>query len=122
MRERTEGGSKFGGKGGRGGDRDRDRGGDDRDGDDKTGRGGRGGRRGGKRKVDPFLADKTLRIDWKDPQLLSRFITERGKVVPRRVSGVSAKNQRKLAKAIKQARQMALIPYGGHRVALRNLV
>ena len=124
MRERSGGGGdKFGGKGRDRNDRDRDR--DDRgdrDGDDKTGRGGRGGRRGGKRKVYPFLADKTLQIDWKDPQLLSRFITERGKIVPRRVSGVSAKNQRRLAKAIKQARQMSLIPYGGHRVALRNLV
>ena len=103
MRERSGGGGdKFGGKGRDRNDRDRDR--DDRgdrDGDDKSGRGGRGGRRGGKRKVDPFLADKTLRIDWKDPQLLSRFITERGKIVPRRVSGVSAKNQRRLAKAIK---------------------
>ncbi|MCA9554305.1 MAG: 30S ribosomal protein S18 [Myxococcales bacterium] len=84
--------------------------------------GGGGGSGGGKRKVDPFLADKTLKIDWKDPQLLMRFITERGKIVPRRVSGVSAKNQRKLAKAIKQARQMAMLPYGGHKIALRNLV
>lgn len=84
--------------------------------------GGGGGSGSGKRKVDPFLADKTLKIDWKDPQLLMRFITERGKIVPRRVSGVSAKNQRKLAKAIKQARQMAMLPYGGHKIALRNLV
>jgi small subunit ribosomal protein S18 len=85
--------------------------------------GGGGGSSGtGKRKVDPFLVDKTLKIDWKDPQLLMRFITERGKIVPRRVSGVSAKNQRKLAKAIKQARQMAMLPYGGHKIALRNLV
>jgi len=84
--------------------------------------GGGGGSGGSKRKVDPFLVDKTLKIDWKDPQLLMRFITERGKIVPRRVSGVSAKNQRKLAKAIKQARQMALLPYGGHKIALRNLV
>lgn len=79
-------------------------------------------RGGGKRKADPFLVDKTLKIDWRDAQLLSRFITERGKIVPRRVSGVTAKNQRKLAKAIKKARQMALLPYGGHRTALRNLV
>jgi len=80
-------------------------------------------RRGGsKRKVDPFLVDKTLKIDWRDPQLLARFITERGKIVPRRVSGVTAKNQRKLAKAIKRARQMALLPYGGHKTPLRNLV
>ena len=78
-------------------------------------------RRGPKRKVDPFLADKTLEIDWRDPGLLSRFITERGKIVPRRVSGVSAKNQRKLAKAIKRARHAALLPYGGHKVPVKNL-
>lgn len=104
--------------------KDRDRNRDDYDdkGDDRGGRGGRGGgRRGPKRKVDPFLADKTLQIDWRDPNLLSRFITERGKIVPRRVSGVCAKNQRKLAAAIKRARHMALLPYGGHRVPLRAL-
>jgi small subunit ribosomal protein S18 len=102
--------------------RDRDRDGRDRDGrDDRDGRGGRGGRRGGKRKVDPFLADKTLKIDWRDPGLMSRFITERGKIVPRRVSGVCAKNQRSLAKAIKRARHTALLPYGGHKTAMRNL-
>jgi small subunit ribosomal protein S18 len=94
---------------------------DDKGDDRGGGRGGRGGRRGPKRKVDPFLADKTLQIDWKDPNLLSRFITERGKIVPRRVSGVTAKNQRKLAKAIKRARHMALLPYGGHRLPLRSL-
>lgn len=98
--------------------RGRDRG--DRD-DRGGGRGGRAGGRRGKRKVDPFLADKTLKIDWRDPQLLSRFITERGKIVPRRVSGLCAKNQRKLKTAIKRARHMALLPYGGHRTALRNL-
>lgn len=84
-------------------------------------RGGMSGRRGSKRKVDPFLADKTLEIDWKDAQLLGRFITERGKIVPRRVSGVTAKNQRKLAVAIKKARQMGLLPFGGHKTPLRNL-
>lgn len=102
------------------GDRDdRDRDYDDRDGEGRGG--GRGGRRGAKRKVDPFLADKTLQIDWRDPNLLSRFITERGKIVPRRVSGVCAKNQRKLAKAIKRARHTALLPYGGHKTPMRNL-
>lgn len=95
-------------------ERDRERGGGRR--------GGGGGSGGGKRKVDPFLADKNLKVDWRDAQLLSRFISERGKIVPRRVSGVSAKNQRKLAKAIKMARQMSLLPYGGHRVPPRNLV
>jgi small subunit ribosomal protein S18 len=102
-------------------DRDRNKNADDFDDKGEAGRGGRGGRRGPKRKVDPFLADKTLQIDWRDPNLLSRFITERGKIVPRRVSGVTAKHQRKLAVAIKRARQMALLPYGGHRIPLRAL-
>lgn len=102
-------------------DRDRNKNSDEFDDKGEGGRGGRGGRRGPKRKVDPFLADKTLQIDWRDPNLLSRFITERGKIVPRRVSGVTAKNQRKLAVAIKRARQMAILPYGGHRVPLRAL-
>lgn len=92
---------------------------------DKTRRPPRRGGGGGatsKRKVDPFLVDKNLKIDWRDANTLTRFITERGKIVPRRVSGVTAKNQRKLAKAIKTARQMGLLPYGGHKVPLRNLV
>lgn len=83
----------------------------------------RGGDRGArtKRKVDPFLADKTLEIDWRDANLMGRFIGERGKITPRRVSGVSAKNQRKLAKAIKRARHMSLVQYGGHRVPVTSL-
>ena len=64
-----------------------------------------------RRKVDRFLADSTLVIDYKDPQLLKYFITERGKIVPRRISGLCAKNQRKIAKAIKRARKLALLPY-----------
>lgn len=107
-------------------DGDKDRG----DRGERGERGERGGRRGGggggqrrsRRKVDPFLVDKNLKIDWRDAQLLSRFITERGRIVPRRVSGVTAKNQRKLAVAIKKARQMGLIPFGGHKTSLRHLV
>lgn len=68
-------------------------------------------RRFSRRKVDPFLADKTLTIDYKDPVLLRRFISERGKIIPRRISGLTAKNQRKLATAIKRARNIALLPY-----------
>jgi small subunit ribosomal protein S18 len=68
-------------------------------------------RRFGRRKVDPFLVDKTLEIDYKDPVLLRRFISDRGKIVPRRVSGVCAKNQRKLSLAIKRARNLALLPF-----------
>lgn len=50
-------------------------------------------------------------VDWKDVEYLSRFIPERGKIMPRRISGVSAKDQRRLARAIKRARVMALLPY-----------
>jgi len=50
-------------------------------------------------------------VDWKDVDYLRRFIPERGKIMPRRISGVSAKDQRRIAKAIKRARTMALIPF-----------
>lgn len=70
-------------------------------------------RRGGRRKVCPFLADKSLakQLDYKNPELLKRFITDRGRIVPRRISGVSAKYQRKLSREIKRARAIALLPY-----------
>lgn len=64
-----------------------------------------------RRKVCPFCADKTLGIDYKDPSILARFITERGKVVPRRISGTCAKHQRRLSLAIKRARVVALLPF-----------
>jgi len=63
------------------------------------------------RKVDRFLADKTMVIDYKDPSMLKYFITERGKLVPRRVSGLCAKNQRKITQAVKRARMIALMPF-----------
>lgn len=50
-------------------------------------------------------------IDWKDTDFLKRFIPERGKILPRRISGVTAKDQRRIARAIKRARIMALLPY-----------
>ena len=50
-------------------------------------------------------------VDWKDIDYLRRFVPERGKIMPRRISGVSAKDQRRLAQAIKRARSMALIPF-----------
>ncbi|MDQ3634179.1 MAG: 30S ribosomal protein S18 [Acidobacteriota bacterium] len=50
-------------------------------------------------------------VDWKEVEYLSRFIPERGKIMPRRISGVSAKDQRRIARAIKRARVMALLPY-----------
>ena len=58
-----------------------------------------------------FCADKTLVIDYKDPRLLRSFITEGGKIVPRRISGNCAKHQRMVSLAIKRARTIALLPY-----------
>jgi small subunit ribosomal protein S18 len=68
-------------------------------------------RRAPRRKVDRFLADKSLVIDYRDPSVLKYFITERGKIVPRRVSGLCAKNQRKVTQAVKRARMIALMPF-----------
>jgi len=64
-----------------------------------------------RRKVCPFCADKSATIDYKDPALLARFITERGKIVPRRISGVCAKHQRRLSLAIRRSRVVALLPF-----------
>ena len=89
-------------EGGRGGDRE----------------GGRGGRDDGARrpffrrkKTCPFSGDNAPKIDYKDVKLLQRFISERGKIVPARITAVSNKKQRILANAIKRARFMALLPY-----------
>ena len=64
-----------------------------------------------RRRGCPFSEEGAPKIDYKDVELLSRFISERGKIMPRRISSVSAKKQRELAKAIKRARQLALLPY-----------
>ena len=58
-----------------------------------------------------FCADKTIGIDYKDPKLLRSFITEGGKIVPRRITGNCARHQRQLTVAIKRARTVALLPY-----------
>jgi small subunit ribosomal protein S18 len=63
------------------------------------------------RKSGRFSDIKLDKIDYKDERLLRRFTTERGKIIPRRVTGVSAKNQRLLARSIKRARHMALMPF-----------
>ncbi len=55
--------------------------------------------------------DKTLVIDYKNPQLLKAFLTDRGKIVPSRISGVNARQQRNITRAIKRARMLALLPY-----------
>jgi small subunit ribosomal protein S18 len=64
-----------------------------------------------RRKTCPFSGDNAPKIDYKDVKLLQRYISERGKIVPSRITAVSALKQRELAKAIKRARFMALIPY-----------
>ena len=93
-----------GGKGGRGGQRE-ERG--DRGGDMERG----GGRGFGRRKVCRYCADKNLKVDYKNAGDLKYFITERGKIVPRRISGNCALHQREVATAIKRGRQVALLPF-----------
>ena len=63
------------------------------------------------RRASLLAIDKTLVIDYKNPQLLRAFLTDRGKIVPARISGVSARQQRQITKAIKRARMLALIPF-----------
>jgi small subunit ribosomal protein S18 len=97
--------------------------------DERRGGGGRGGSRGGargsnaekgpmqrrslfrRRKVCKFCSEKIDYIDYKDVRLLMPFVPDRGKILPRRISGVCAPHQRALQTAIKRARQLALVPY-----------
>ena len=92
---------------------------------DRNDRGGDRGERGGaggggfaarrpffrRRKTCPFSGPNAPKIDYKDVRLLQRYISERGKIVPSRITAVSAKKQRELAQAIKRARFLALLPY-----------
>ncbi len=86
------------------------------DGDDRRG-GGAGAAAGARRpfyrrrKSCPFSGPNAPKIDYKDVRLLSRFLSERGKIVPSRITAVSGKKQRELANAIKRARFLALLPY-----------
>lgn len=73
-----------------------------------SGFGGGGFRR---RKTCPFTGPNAPKIDFKDVKLLQRFVTERGKIIPARISAVSTKKQRELAQAIKRARYLGLMPY-----------
>ena len=86
--------------------------------------GGRGGDRGGdraaavarrpffrRRKSCPFSGPNAPKIDYKDVRLLQRFVSERGKIVPSRITAVSTQKQRELARAIKRARFLGLLPY-----------
>lgn len=64
-----------------------------------------------RRKVCPFSGENSPKIDYKDPKLLQRYMSERGKIIPSRITAVSLKKQRQLSRAIKRARFMALLPY-----------
>lgn len=64
-----------------------------------------------RQKSCPFSGPRAPKIDYKDTKLLQRFVSERGKIVPRRITAVSAKKQRELARAIKRARNIALLPF-----------
>ena len=66
---------------------------------------------GRRRKVCPFSGANSPKIDYKDVKLLQRYISEKGKIVPSRITAVNLKNQRKLAQAIKRARMLALLPF-----------
>ena len=64
-----------------------------------------------KKKSCPFSGEDGMKIDYKDVKLLSRYISEKGKTIPSRITSVSAKKQRELARAIKRARYIALLPF-----------
>lgn len=66
-----------------------------------------------RRRVCRFCTDKDVTIDYKDAKTLKNFVTERGKIIPRRIYGTCAKHQRQLTEAVKRARQLALLPYMG---------
>lgn len=68
-------------------------------------------RRFGRRKICKFCADKLVIVDWKDIKRLRTFVTDRGKIIPRRISGSCARHQRQLTGAIKRARTLALLPF-----------
>ncbi|WP_300668774.1 30S ribosomal protein S18 [Desulfoluna sp.] len=81
---------------------------------------GKPGRKGGRkktyhrRKVCRFCADSSIVIDYKETRVLKYFISERGKIIPRRITGTCAKHQRVLTREIKRARTIALLPYVGN--------
>ena len=86
--------------------------------EDRDRNGGRGGegrddkkRPVGRRKMCKFCGDETIKIDYKDAGLLKYFITDRGKLVPRRISGNCAKHQREIAVAVNRARMLAIMPF-----------
>lgn len=79
----------------------------DRDGDDR--RGGKGARGAARRKL---LSEEIFtKVDYKNPQVLRSFVTDRGKMIPRRISGASARQQRVISTAVRRARMLALLPF-----------
>ena len=67
-----------------------------------------------RKKIDRICVEKIDYIDYKDIRLLSMFITERGKIVPRRITGLNAQNQRRITEAIQKARNIAMLPFAGN--------
>lgn len=104
MEKKEYGGGRSGGSSG--GKREERGNGADRGGDERG-----GGRAFGRRKVCRYCADKNAKIDYKNSGEMKYFVTERGKIVPRRISGNCALHQREIATAIKRARNVALLPY-----------
>jgi ribosomal protein S18 len=66
-----------------------------------------------RKKLDPFMDEDGLKIDYKSPKVLARFMSERGRILPRRMTGLTSANQRQVARAIKRAQHLALLPFRG---------
>jgi small subunit ribosomal protein S18 len=80
-----------------------------------------GGRFGGRRRVCQFCVDKATSIDYKDPGRLRRYISDRGKIEPRRKTGTCARHQRMLTEALKRARHVALLPFTAEHIHLTGV-
>ncbi len=83
-------------------------------GEGRAPRSGGGGGSSRRRKTCPFSVDNGPVVDYKDVDMLKRYVSDRGKLMPARITGISAKYQRQLTTAIKRARQLALLPYTDH--------
>lgn len=97
---------------------------DDGQGDERRGRGGRGGGGGGgfrRPRGCEFCRAKTDVVDYKDANLVRRYITERGKMEPRRKASTCARHQRAVAQAVKRARHLALLPYTSEHVRISGM-
>ena len=104
------------------GDRGGDRGGGDRR-DERPRRrgGGGGGGRFGRRRVCSFCVDKVVSIDYKEASRLRRYVSDRGKIEPRRKTGTCARHQRMLTLALKRARHVALLPFTAQHIQLTGV-